>query len=81
MGAYKPVPVIILSPVKFIGVPMRQGRTGRIQGSWYPKRSVAMITMVGIPVEEALDYIGIKIINVVIHMECGGEASLVTFIG
>ena len=33
--------------------------------------------MVGIPVEGALADIGMKTINVVIHMECYGEVSLV----
>ena len=34
--ADKPVPVVILSPVRFIGGPTRQKRTGIIQGAWYP---------------------------------------------
>ena len=33
MGADKPVPVVILPPVSFIGCPTIHGRTGSIQGS------------------------------------------------
>ena len=40
-----------------------------------------MITTVGLPVEEDLDDIGIKTINVVIHMECDGEVSWVKYLG
>ena len=40
-----------------------------------------MITIVGIPVEEALYNIGMKTINVVIHIECDGDASWVNFLG
>ena len=36
MGSDKPVPVVILPPVRFIGRPTIQGITGRIQGSWDP---------------------------------------------
>ena len=77
MDADKPVPVVILPPLVFIGVPTRHRRTGSIQGSWDPEISVAVITTVGIPVEEDLSDIGMKTINVVIHMECYGEASWV----
>ena len=37
----------------------------------------AVINTVGGPVEEALVDIGMRFINVVIHMECDGEASQV----
>ena len=59
MDIDKPVPVVILGPVRFIGGPTWQVRTGIIKGSWYPEISVTVITTVGIPVEEALDDIGI----------------------
>ena len=36
MGADKPVLVIILPPVRFIGAPTRQVITGSKQGSWDP---------------------------------------------
>ena len=81
MGAEKSVPVVILSPLRFIGVPKRHGRTGIIQGSWDPEISVAVITTVGIPVEEDLADIRMKTINVVIHMECDGEAYWVKYLG
>ena len=67
-NAYKPVQVIIIPHVRFIGGTKSQGRTGSIQGSWDPKISVAVITTVGIPVEEDLADIGMKTRNVVIHM-------------
>ena len=75
MDAEKPVQVVIIPPVKFIGGPTSQLRTVSTQGSWDPEISVAMITAVRIPVEEALADIGMKNRNVVIHMECAGEAS------
>ena len=67
-----PGPVVILPPVRFIGAPRRQGRTGIIQGSWDPEISLSVITTVWIPVEEALVDIGMKTKNLVIHMECDG---------
>ena len=73
-GADKPAPLVILPPVRFIGGPTRKVRTVSIQESWDPERSVAVITTVGIPVEEDLDDIGMKTINMVVHMECDGEA-------
>ena len=81
MDADKPVPVVILPPVRFIGGPTRQGRTGSIHVSSDPEISVAVITTVGIPVEEALADIGMKTRNVVIHMECDVEASWVKLLG
>ena len=74
MVSDKPVPLVILPPVRFIGGPTRQVRTGRIQGSWDPERSIYVITTVWIPVEEALDDIGMKTRNVVMYMEYYGEA-------
>ena len=81
MDTDKPVPVVILPPVMFIGIPTSQLRTGSIQGSWEPEIPVAVITTVGMPVEDDFDYIGIKNRNVVIHMECGGEPSWLKSLG
>ena len=75
MGADKPVSVVILPPVRFIGGPTSKLITGIIKGSWDLERSLYVINMVGIPVEESLAYIVMKTINVVIHMVCDGEAS------
>ena len=61
--------------------PHNAGRTGSIQGSSDPERSVAVITTVGIPVEGKLAGIGMETINLVIHMECDGEASWVKPLG
>ena len=74
MSKDKPVPLVNLPPVRFIGKPTTQNITGSIQGEWELEISVAGITMVIVPMEEALDDIGMKTINVVIHMECDGEA-------
>ena len=49
--------------------------------SWDPERSESVISTAGIPVEEALADIGIKTRNVVINMECDGEASCVKLLG
>ena len=54
MYAYKPVPVINLSPVRFIGSLTKQGIKENIQGAWYTERLVALISTVGVPVEEVL---------------------------
>ena len=75
MCADKPVPVVILPPVRFICGPTRQGRIGSIQGSWDPEISLAVIITLGIPAEEDLADIGTKTRNVVIHMDCDGDAS------
>ena len=77
----KPIPVVNIPNVRFIGGPTRQGRTGGIQGGWDPERSVAVINTVGVPVEEALADILMKARNVVINMECDGEASWVKSLG
>ena len=81
IDTYKPVPVVNIPPMRFIGGLTRQGRTVSIHGSWEPEISVAVITTVGVPVEEALDDIGMKAINVVINMECDGEAYWVKSLG
>ena len=81
MDADKPVPVVNLPPARFIDVPTRKVRTGSIQGSYDPERPVAVITTVGVPVEEDLDDIGMKTRNVVIHMDCDGEKSWVKSLG
>ena len=75
MDADKSVLVVNLTPVRFTCGPTRQGRTGSIQVAWYPERSVAVITMVGVPVEEDLNDIEMKTRIVVIHLEYGGDAS------
>ena len=74
MDTDKPVPVVILPPVRFIAGPRSQGITGIIQGYWDPEISVAIITTVGIPVKEALADIVMKTRNVVIHMKYDSKA-------
>ena len=51
MDADKPVPVLNILPVRFIGGPSKQGKTGNIQGAWYPDISVAVVIVVVIPVQ------------------------------
>ena len=68
MDADKPVTVINLPPVKFIGISTNQGRAVNNQEAWYPEISVAVITTVGVPVEEDLADIGMKSRNVVISL-------------
>ena len=80
MDSDKTVPVVNITPVRFIGKFTRQGRAGSTQGAWDPEILVAVITTVGVPVEEDLDDIGMKATHVVIHMDCDGEASWVKFI-
>ena len=81
MDTDKPIPVVIIPPMRFIGNPTSKARTRSIHGSWDLEISVSMIQTIGIPVEEALDDIGMKIINVVIHLDCDSEASWVKLLG
>ena len=50
MEADKPVPVVNITPVRFIGGPSKKLLTVNIQGAWDPDRSVAAVTPVGVPV-------------------------------
>ena len=75
MDSDKPVPVVTLPPVRFIGGPTNQGRTGNIQGACYPEISVAVITTVSIPVEDDFDDIGMNSRKVVIRVEYDGKSS------
>ena len=47
--ADKPVPVVIIPPVRFIGFHKRKGIKGSMQEYWDPEISLAMITTVRIP--------------------------------
>ena len=73
MDAYKPVPVVNIPPMSFIGVPSKQGITGNIHGVWDPDRSVAVVTSVVVPVEESLPGIGVNSRRAVVNLECDGE--------
>ena len=44
MDGDKPVPVLNFPPVRFIGGPSNQERTGNIQGDWHPDISVSVVT-------------------------------------
>ena len=74
MDVDKPITVVNFPPVRFIGGTTSHGRTVSIHVSWYPEKSVSVITTVGVPAEQSLAYIGMKTKNVVIHMNCDGEA-------
>ena len=52
MDVDKAVPVGNLSPVKFIGGPQKQKIIGNIKVAWDPEILVAVITTVGVLVEE-----------------------------
>ena len=73
MDIDKPVPVVNLPPVMFICGISKQVRTGNIQGAWDPDRSVAVVTSVGVPVEEALSDIIMNSKRAVIRLECDFE--------
>ena len=68
MEADKPVPVVNISAVRFIGDPSKKGRTGNIQGAWVPDWSLAVVAAVGVPVEEKLSDIGMNARRAVIHL-------------
>ena len=50
MDENKPVPVVNLPTVRFIGAPPKQGIIDTIQGERDPDRSVSLVTSVGVPV-------------------------------
>ena len=77
MYSDKSVPVANVPLVIFIGGPTNQRRTGNIQGAWDPEILVAVITMVGVPVEEALVDIVMNSRKVMIHLECERKEKLV----
>ena len=81
MDADKPVPVVNLPPMRFIGSPTNQVITGNIQVAWKTEKLVAAITTVGVPVEKALADIVMKSINVVIYLECDSKVSWVMSLG
>ena len=59
-----------LTTVRFISVPSKQGRKGNIQGAWDPDRSMAVITAMGVLVEEVFSDIGMNSRRSVINLEC-----------
>ena len=70
MEADKPITVVNLPPVRFIGAPIKLGRTVNIKGERYPDISVTVVTAIGVPVEEALSDIGMNYRRSVIHLYC-----------
>ena len=81
MDADKTVPVVNIPPVRFIGGHSKKVKTGKIQGYLELEILVAVITTVGVPVEEALEDIVMKPRNVVIYLECAGKVSWVMSLG
>ena len=65
----KPVPVVNLPPVRFIGGPTKQGITGNIRGDLYPYISVVVVADMCLLVKEALSDIGMDSCIVMIHLE------------
>ena len=68
MDAYKTFPVVNTPPVRFIGGPINQGKTGNINEYWEPEISVYVITTVGVPVKEYLADFGMNYRKEMIHM-------------
>ena len=68
MDADKPVPVVNLPAVRFIGGHTKQVITGNIQGSWDADRSISVVAAVGIPVEESFSDIGMNARRAVIRL-------------
>ena len=68
MDSDKPVLVVNPPPVRFISGHSRQVSTGNIKKAWDPDISVAVVTAVGVPVEEELLDIGMNSERSVIHL-------------
>ena len=81
MDADKPVPLVNLSPVSFIGSPTNQEIKDNIQGYWDPETLVAFIATVGVPIEKALPYIIINFRRVVMHLERDCEEAWIKSVG
>ena len=60
MDADKLVPVVNILTVVFIGGPSNQVRTDNIHVAWGSSISVAVVTAVGVPIEEAFSDIGMN---------------------
>ena len=68
MGSDKPVTVVNIPNVRFIGGPSKQGRTGKNKGTWNPDRSVAVVSVMYVLVGEALLGFGMNSRRSVIHL-------------
>ena len=73
MDSDKPFPEVNLPPVRFIGGPTKQVTTVNIHEAWETEILVAIITMVVVPVEEALSNIGMNTMRAVINLVCDGD--------
>ena len=73
MDAEKPILLVNLPSLNFTCGPTNQRITGNIWGSWDPDRSVAVVTAVGVPVEELLSDIVMNARIAVINLECDCE--------
>ena len=70
MDSDKPILVGNLPTLRFGGRPTSQRIIDNMKLECYPEITKAVITTVGVPVEEALSDIGMNYRKVVIHMEC-----------
>ena len=68
IDTYKIVAVVNLPLVRFISGPTKNGIRGNINGAWYPDISVAVVTALGVLVEEVLSDIGMNSSRSVIHL-------------
>ena len=70
---YKPVPVVNIPSVRFIGGPSKQGSIENVQGYWDLDRSAEVITAVDVPVDWVLSDIGMNSRRAVVRLECDGD--------
>ena len=73
LDADEPILVGNIQLLHFTGGPTNKRRTGNIWGDWGPDRSVAVVTAVGVPVEELLSDIVMNARIAVINLECDCE--------
>ena len=64
-----------IPPLKLVGEPTKQVIQVKIQRSWHPNILVAVVTDVGVPVEDALLDIGMDARRVIIRLEYNCEES------
>ena len=69
MDIEKPITVVNIPSLGFVGDPKNQGRTCIMNVFWEPQLMVVVVIIVGIPVEEALVDIFMNSRNLVVNLE------------
>ena len=77
----KSITLVNIPSLNFLGVPKKYVIIGNIKVDRYPKLLAVVINTVGVPVEYSLSDIVMNFIKLVIHIECGGETSLLRSLG